>query len=178
MYTYDKDKKIKREVAVKCIEKNKIAEFGVDFERYLQNEFEVINKLKHRNIVEYIDFFSSKACYYFVFEKCQQDLKSLLLEKGRLTEFEAQKLFKQLADALLYVNLVNVVHRDLKPANILIGMHGEIKLADFGLARTLNGANELMKTNVGTPYYQAPEIWEGKEYDEKADLWSVGIILF
>jgi 5'-AMP-activated protein kinase catalytic alpha subunit len=70
VYTYDKDKKMKREVAVKCIEKNKIAEFGVDFERYLQNEFEVINKLKHRNIVEYIDFFSSKACYYFVFEKC------------------------------------------------------------------------------------------------------------
>ena len=80
-------------------------------------------------------------------------MKSLLLEKVRLTEFEAQKLFKQLADALLYVNIVNVVHRDLKPANILIGMHGEIKLADFGLARTLNGANELMRTNVGTPYY-------------------------
>ncbi len=152
VYTDPVDKK-KREVAVKCIEKNKIAEFGVDFERYLENEFKVINKLKHRNIVEYIDFVSSKTCYYFVFEKCKQDLKSLLLEKGRLTEFEAQKLFKQLADALLYVNIVNVVHRDLKPANILIGMHGEIKLADFGLARTLNGANELMRTNVGTPYY-------------------------
>jgi len=105
-------------------------------------------------------------------------LKSLLQEKGRFTEFEAQKLFKQLADALLYVNIVNVVHRDLKPANILIGMNGELKLADFGLAKTLNDGLELMRTDVGTPYYQAPEIWEGKEYDEKVDLWSVGIILF
>jgi len=104
----------------------------------LENEFKVINKLKHRNIVEFIDVFSSKTCYYFVFEKCQRDLKSLLQERGRFTEFEAQKIFKQLADALLYVNLVNVVHRDLKPANILIGMNGEVKLADFGLARTLN----------------------------------------
>lgn len=73
----------------------------------------------------------------------------------------------------------NFVHRDLKPANIMLTNNNEVKLADFGLAKrfTSNEGN-MMQTSYGTPYYQAPEILQGKPYNEKADLWSAGIILF
>jgi serine/threonine protein kinase len=77
----------------------------------------------------------------------------------------------------LYVNIQSIVNRYIKPANILV-VNGNLKLADFGLARTFNEAKDLMHTNVGTPYYQAPEIWSVGKYDEKADLWSLGILLF
>jgi len=88
-------------------------------------------------------------------------------------------LFKQLADALVYLNLFNVVHRDLKPANIMVSETGELKIIDFGLSRIFNKETEdLMTTYLGTPLYQAPEIINRLKFDENADLWSLGVILF
>jgi len=73
----------------------------------------------------------------------------------------------------------NFVHRDLKPANIMLTSDNIVKLADFGLAKKFNSdGGDMMQTQYGTPYYQAPEILQGKLYNEKADLWSAGIILF
>ena len=72
----------------------------------------------------------------------------------------------------------DVVHRDLKPANILLSADMSVKLGDFGLAKVFDEAGAMMSTYLGTPYYMAPEILEGKKYDERADLWSVGVILF
>lgn len=139
----------------------------------------MLSRLKHKNIVEFIDHVSSKKSYYFVFELCKGgDLRSLLQQKGRLTEDEAQRIFKQLADALCVLNMQDIVHRDLKPANILLTADGQVKLADFGLAKFFHPKDGLLESKVGTPYYLAPEILEGSLYDSKADLWSVGIILF
>ena len=100
--------------------------------------------------------------------------------KKLLDEFEAQKYFKQIADALLCLNMNGIVHRDLKPANIMFTSAGDLKIVDFGLSRFFSKDSEagLMETQYGTPLYQAPEILNGKGYDETADLWSVGIILF
>lgn len=109
---------------------------------------------------------------------CRTDLRKFLAEQGRLSEWEAQRIFKQLADAMLCLHVQDVVHRDLKPANILLTEAGDVKLADFGLARTFDQQDDLMRTKVGTPYYLAPEVLESRPYDEKADLWSAGVILF
>lgn len=80
---------------------------------------------------------------------------------------------------MVYLNLNNVVHRDLKPANIMVSNSGELKIIDFGLSRIFNKETEdLMTTVLGTPLYQAPEIINGLGFDENADLWSIGVILF
>ena len=159
LYTYPD--KSQRPVAVKCIKKSILAEFGPDFIEKLESELRVLSQLKHRYIVEYVDFVSSKNFYYFVFELCQSDLKHLLTQKKRLTEFEAQRIFHQLAQALTCLHVNSIVHRDLKPANVLLSQDNKVKLADFGLARTFAQGEDLMRTRVGTPYYLAPEILEG-----------------
>ena len=99
--------------------------------------------------------------------------------KKRFSEIETQAIFRQFAAAIIHLNQNDFVHRDLKPANIMLTDDDVVKLADFGLAKRYNSQeDQLMKTTYGTPYYQAPEILDEKEYNEKADLWSAGVILF
>ena len=71
-----------------------------------------------------------------------------------------------------------VLHRDLKPANILIDANNNIKIGDFGLAKELSSRSQLAQTNVGTPFYMAPEIMNDKEYDAKSDIWSLGCLVY
>jgi len=69
-------------------------------------------------------------------------------------------------------------HRDIKPANVFIDKYQLFKLGDFGLARILSSDTQLAKTNVGTPYYMAPEQVNELPYNEKCDIWSMGCLLF
>ena len=79
----------------------------------------------------------------------------------------------------MHFNMNNVVHRDLKPANIMVSNEGVVKIIDFGISRIFNQEQgEMMETYTGTPLYMAPEVFFHKKYKEKADLWSLGVILF
>jgi serine/threonine-protein kinase HSL1, negative regulator of Swe1 kinase len=97
---------------------------------------------------------------------------------GALPEEEAVRLFRQIIAGLSYCHRFNICHRDLKPENILLDSGRNVKLADFGMA-ALQPADRWLNTSCGSPHYAAPEIIYGRKYrGDRADIWSVGIILF
>lgn len=83
----------------------------------------------------------------------------------------------QVLASIVYCHTNNICHRDLKPENILIEGQEKVKVIDFGTAQTFN-PEKGMNTILGTPYYMAPEIFNSSRYNEKCDVWSLGVILF
>ena len=70
------------------------------------------------------------------------------------------------------------MHRDIKPLNLFMTAQGTVKLGDFGISRVLNRSMSLAKTQVGTYYHMSPEVWQGKPYNLKSDIWSLGTLLY
>ncbi|TVU48573.1 hypothetical protein EJB05_08214 [Eragrostis curvula] len=165
-------------VAVKAIDRelvDKRVHEGILQER------EILNSISHPNILRLLDTIDTGKVLYLVLEYCDGgDLDSFLNKHGRLPEATAKDLMRQLAEGLKVLRGRNIVHRDLKPQNLLLSTNGDaitLKIGDFGFARSLMNEN-LAATICGSPLYMAPEIWQGKDYDAKSDLWSVGVILF
>lgn len=98
---------------------------------------------------------------------------------GRLDEEAAVHHFRQILSGMTYVHSLNICHRDLKPENILIDEHGDIRIADFGMAALRQTPTHMLKTACGSPHYAAPEVIRGNPYEgHKADTWSMGVILY
>lgn len=91
---------------------------------------------------------------------------------------ELQQLAGQLVSALQYLHSNRIIHRDMKPQNILLSADGTVKLCDFGFARSMSAATNMVTSVKGTPLYMAPEVVQQQPYDFRADLWSLGVILF
>ncbi|XP_056123904.1 serine/threonine-protein kinase ULK1a isoform X2 [Rhinichthys klamathensis goyatoka] len=171
------------EVAVKCINKKNLAKS----QSLLGKEIKILKELKHENIVSLLDFQEISGCVYLVMEYCNGgDLAEYLHSKGSLSEDTIRMLLQQLAGAMSVLRSKGIIHRDLKPQNILLsystGRRANpnnicIKLADFGFARYLQG-NTMAATLCGSPMYMAPEVIMSQNYDAKADLWSVGTIIY
>lgn len=87
------------------------------------------------------------------------------------------KIFQQLLEAFKVLNKYNIMHRDLKPDNIFIH-NGDIKLGDFGFCKTLMTQDDMTSTMLGSPIYMAPEVLRGEIYTSKADIWSLGVVLY
>jgi len=101
------------------------------------------------------------------------------MQKCTIKEDDIWQIFVQLCSAIYYIHVEkHIVHRDLSPANIMISSNNIIKLIDFGLAKTLENDVKVMQSVVGTIAYSCPEILQGQGYTEKADLWSIGCILY
>ena len=106
-------------------------------------------------------------------------LNSLSEKQQKMPEARMWSIFSQMCLALRYIHKERqVVHRDLTPSNVMISTEGVVKLADFGLARQRMGTNSVFNSVVGSVLYQCPEIVQHKEYGEKADIWSLGCILY
>ncbi|XP_075257536.1 serine/threonine-protein kinase ULK2-like [Convolutriloba macropyga] len=148
-------------------------------------------KMKHPNIVIMHDCVPKDDCVFLVMEFCNgKDLRELLDSVDKFPEPIIQIFLKQIAAGLEFMHAQSVIHRDLKPQNILLHYEGEsgsnsdldidqirLKLADFGLAKQME-RNEKLEQACGTPGYMAPEVLANKSYDSKADIWSLGIILY
>ncbi|XP_055952206.1 cyclin-dependent kinase 12-like isoform X2 [Argiope bruennichi] len=154
-------------------------------------EIKILRQLNHKSIVnlmeivtdkqDALDFCKDKGAFYLVFEYMDHDLMGLL-ESGlvEFSEVHIASFMKQLLDGLRYCHLKNFLHRDIKCSNILMNNKGEIKLADFGLARLYNADDKTRPyTNkVITLWYRPPELLLGEErYGPPIDVWSCGCIL-
>ncbi len=171
------DSQTSQEVALKVIS----GELSINpemLERF-KREGEALRQLKHPNIVGFLDAFEYEEQYVIVMEYISGGSLHELIKQGALPVERAQQIALDLCDALIRAHRLNIIHRDLKPENVLITADGIPKLADFGVARLNEGTRMTRSgTQVGTPYYMAPEAWEGKNLDAQADIWSLGVVLF
>lgn len=163
-------------VAVKVISRQTVTETS-----QLRQEVEVLRQINHDNIVRFIDLKKSASHFYLVLEYCAGgDLHQFLKQRRSLSEEVARHFLTQIAAGLCTLHQRNLIHRDLKPQNILLSDSSDspvLKIADFGFARALQ-PQDMAATVCGSPLYMAPEILRHEPYDAKADLWSVGAILF
>ena len=173
-----------REVAVKVLPEQ-LRGREEDFISRFEQEVAVMERLNHPNIVRLIHHGSSKSGFpYFVMEYVGGgDVAQLLVRERRVDLTRAREIAIQVCDALLYAHDNGVIHRDIKPGNILLTEAGDVKVADFGLARLENesGLGGLTQSFhvMGSIDYQAPEsLVLGAEVDERADLYAVGVMLY
>uniref|UniRef100_A0A673JX56 non-specific serine/threonine protein kinase n=1 Tax=Sinocyclocheilus rhinocerous TaxID=307959 RepID=A0A673JX56_9TELE len=167
-------KKTDWEVAIKSINKKNLSKSQI----LLGKEIKILKELQHENIV---------ALYDVQVMYCNGgDLADYLQAKGTLREETLRVFLQQIAAAMRILNSKGIIHRDLKPQNILLSYTGRkkssingirIKIADFGFARYLQ-SNMMAATLCGSPMYMAPEVIMSQNYDAKADLWSIGTVIY
>lgn len=144
-------------------------------------EISLMNKLRHNNIVRLHDVIHTEDKLLLVFEYMDQDLKRFMEKHGRngaLDPPTIQSFMFQLLRGIAYCHENRVLHRDLKPQNLLINTKGELKLADFGLARAFGIPVNTFSNEVVTLWYRAPDVLLGsRNYSTSIDIWSVGCIM-
>ena len=143
-------------------------------------EIENLKLLNHPNIVKLYEYYFDRKNIYIITEYCEGgELFDKIKERNTyFNEKDAAKILKAVLQAVAYCHSMGVVHRDLKPENILLEGNDfeHIKLIDFGTSTVIN-KNKKFNERLGTAYYIAPEVLS-KNYDEKCDLWSVGVIMY
>jgi serine/threonine-protein kinase len=172
------DKKLNEEVALKLI-KPEIASDRETIERF-SNELKLARRISHRNVGRMYELMEAEGMHFITMEYVPgQDLRGLIRQTGQLTTGKAVSIARQVCEGLSEAHGLGVVHRDLKPGNILIDRDGNAKIMDFGIARSISakaitGAGVL----IGTPEYMSPEQVEGKNVDQRSDIYSLGVILY
>ncbi len=182
-YVYEaEDLLLKRKVAIKILKQQYVEDD--EFLRKFDNEAQSAASLSHPNIVNVYDVgnetVDGKSLHYIVMELVEgTTLKEAIAVQGKMSNAAIQRISKQIARALETAHEHHIIHRDIKPANILIMKSGDVKVADFGIAR-ISSAATLTYTNsiLGTVHYISPEQAKGKFIDEKSDLYSLGVLMY
>ncbi len=175
------DPAIGRPVAVKTIRLDRLDsdEEADEMLRRLNQEAHSAGRLSHPNIITIYDVGQERNLHYIAMEFLQgQTLDERIKEMKPLDFFTAAQVLKQTADALQYAHNHGVIHRDIKPANIMILPDDQVKVMDFGIARTDNMHITQTGITVGTPNYISPEQLKGGDIDGRADIFSAGVVLY
>ncbi|XP_052172956.1 serine/threonine-protein kinase ATG1c-like [Diospyros lotus] len=167
------------EVAIKEIVMGRL---NKKLQESLLSEIDILKQINHPNIIRLHDIIQETGRIHLVLEYCRGGDLSMYMQQrqGRVPEGTAKYFMRQLVAGLQVLHHNNYIHRDLKPQNLLLSTNSDnavLKIADFGFARSLQPRG-LAETLCGSPLYMAPEIMRLQKYDAKADLWSVGAILF
>lgn len=170
-----REKSSKYIVALKVLRKSQLLRASV--EHQLRREIEIQSHLRHENILRMYGYFFDAQRIYLILEFAPGgELYKRLQQKGHFDEKTSAKMIVELASALAYCHKKNVIHRDIKPENLLVGARGETKIADFGWS--VHAPTSRRNTMCGTLDYLPPEMVEGREHDEKVDIWSLGVLLY
>jgi serine/threonine protein kinase len=173
-------------VAIKILDKDKIQSRNMGAQ--IKKEISIMKMINHHHVVAVKDVFATSAKIFIVLEFVGGgELFDKIANEGKLPEDKARFYFRQLVEGLEHCHSNGICHRDLKPENLLLDTDGNLKISDFGFS-TLNIGDadgdggqraELLHTTCGTPNYVAPEVLGKDGYDgKKADVWSIGVILY
>ena len=143
-------------------------------------EVRILSSLKNANIVKYLDSFVDAGKLYIVME---------YVPNGTLYDFYKNKREKaeenfvwttlvSLCLALQYIHGKKILHRDVKSTNVFLDSDLKVRLGDFGVAKVLGASKKMAKTVVGTPFYLSPELCKGRPYNDKSDIWALGIVMY
>ncbi|KAI9762249.1 MAG: Serine/threonine-protein kinase ark1 [Chaenotheca gracillima] len=150
-------------------------------EKQIRREVEIQSNLRHPNILRlYGHFHDSKRVFLILEYAGKGELYKHLRRENRFPEWKAAQYIAQMAAALKYLHKKHVMHRDIKPENILVGIHGEIKISDFGWS--VHAPNNRRNTMCGTLDYLPPEMiksgGQDNSYTDQVDLWSLGVLMY
>lgn len=165
--------------ALKVLHKSELQQGKV--EKQVRREIEIQSNLRHPSILRLFGHFHDSKRIFLILEFAGKgELYKHLRKEHRFPEWKAAQYIAQMAAALKYLHKKHVMHRDIKPENILVGIHGEIKISDFGWS--VHAPNNRRQTMCGTLDYLPPEmIMPGSNdsyYNEKVDLWSLGVLTY
>jgi len=172
------DIEIDEKIAIKVLNPE-ISRDANTIERF-RNELKVARRIRHKNVCQMFDLEKSDGMYFITMEYVSgEDLKNTINRLGQLSEGKSLIIAKQICKGLAEAHHLGIVHRDLKPQNIMIDRAGDVRLMDFGIARSQMSAG-LTETGamIGTPEYMSPEQAVGEDVDHRSDIYSLGIILF
>jgi serine/threonine protein kinase len=193
-----RQKSLDRIVALKLLTPERVTD--VEFEVRFANEAKALAALSHPNIVTIHDFGQADGFYYLLMEFVDGVNLRQAMRAGRFTPEQALAIVPPVCEALQYAHGKGIVHRDIKPENLLLDKDGRVKIADFGIAKILGGEVEMTAADLvkqeesmagmsslhtatlasvaGTPQYMAPEQTEHRRTDHRADIYSLGVVLY
>ncbi|EFN58145.1 hypothetical protein CHLNCDRAFT_34300 [Chlorella variabilis] len=170
-----RERKSKFIVALKVLFKNQLQQSNV--EHQLRREIEIQSHLRHPNILRLYGYFYDHTRVYLILEYAARgELYKELQRAGSFDERRTATYVASLAKALTYCHAKHVIHRDIKPENLLLGLNGDLKIADFGWS--VHAPNSRRKTLCGTLDYLPPEMVEGNYHDAAVDVWSLGVLCY
>ncbi len=175
-----KDPKINRQVAIKTIRFEDIDPDQLDeAKKRFFREAEAAGTLSHPNIVTIYDVGEEYDLAYVAMELLDgADLSAWTTAEKRLSPKEVLRMIRAVADGLDFAHSKGIVHRDIKPANIMLQLNGDIKIADFGIARVMSSSTTQTGVIMGTPSYMSPEQVLGQKVDGRSDLFSLGVVMY
>ncbi|CRL07403.1 CLUMA_CG020376, isoform A [Clunio marinus] len=147
------------------------------------SEWKILSNIKHPRIVKLVLFYQSKIDWNFLLEYVKHGslrdiIRSFIVNSWKFGQGDLLSLFMDIAMGIRFLHSKSIIHRDLKPENVLVDENHRLKIADFGIAKSMIDNVATCQTSVGTITYMAPEVYLHQPYDKKVDVWALGIIFY